>query len=71
MAKLGCVHCPHFGLRIGSYVGRIGSDAACLRDFPVFAGEGMQFESHLGHAFPLVRGGFAFNVLTKLVAASL
>ena len=30
----------------------------------VFARVGMRFESHLGHAFPLVRGVFAFNVLT-------
>jgi hypothetical protein len=36
-------------LRTGSYIGRIGSDFARLRDFPVIAGAGMQFESHLGH----------------------
>jgi len=57
--KLGCVHCAHFGLLIGAYVGRIGPDSACFREFPVFAGEGMQFESHLGHVFSLFRGLWA------------
>jgi hypothetical protein len=62
--NLGCAHCAHFASRTGSYKGRIGPDSTCFRDFPTFAGAGMQFESHLGHVFPLVRGGFAFNVLT-------
>jgi len=57
--KLGCVHCAHFGLLIGAYVGRIEPDSACFREFPVFAGEGMQFESHLGHVFSLFRGLWA------------
>ena len=43
----------------GSYVGRIGPDSACFRGSPVFAGEGMQFESHLGHVFSLFRGLWA------------
>ena len=58
-ANLRCVQSTLFGLRIGSYVGRIGRDSACLREFPVFAGAGMQFESHLGHVFSLFRGLWA------------
>jgi hypothetical protein len=27
LANWGCVHCPHFGLRIGSYAGRTGPDS--------------------------------------------
>jgi hypothetical protein len=34
----------------------MGSDSARFRGFPVFAGEGMQFESHLEHVFSLFRG---------------
>jgi hypothetical protein len=56
LANLGCVQSTHFGLRIGSYWGRIGPDSGCFRGSPVFAGEGMQFESHLGHVFSLLRG---------------
>jgi hypothetical protein len=48
--KRRCAQCAHLSPRTGSYRGRIGPDSACFRDFPVFAGEGMQFESHLGHA---------------------
>ena len=33
--------------------------AFVFREFPVFAGEGMQFESHLGHVFSLFRGLWA------------
>jgi hypothetical protein len=33
----------------------------------VFAGEGMQFESHLGHVFSLFRGLGAAEVCTKLL----
>ena len=54
--KSGCGHCPHFGLRTGSYIGRTGPDSACFRDFPVFVRAGMQSESHLGHVFSLFRG---------------
>ncbi|MDF9749561.1 hypothetical protein M2428_000998 [Arthrobacter sp. ES3-54] len=32
LANLACVHCPHFGLRIGSYVGRVGPESLCFRD---------------------------------------
>ena len=46
----GCAQCAHFGRRTGAYWGRIGPDSACFRGIPVFAGAGMQFESHLGHA---------------------
>jgi hypothetical protein len=69
-ANWGCVQSTHFGLRIGSYRCRTGPDSLCFRESPLFAGERMQFESHLGHAFPLVGGGFCFNVCTKLVVAS-
>ena len=58
-AKSACGQCPHFGLRIGSYMGRIGPDSACFRGRPVFARAGMQFESHLGHVFSLFRGLWA------------
>jgi hypothetical protein len=49
-AKTSCGQCPHFGLRIGSYRCRIGSDCVCLRGIPMIARARMQFESHLGHA---------------------
>ena len=42
-----------------SNVGRIGPDPAEFRMFPgspVITGEGMQFESHLGHVFSPFRG---------------
>ena len=58
-SKRGCVHCPHFGLRIGSNEARIGPDSACFRGSPLFAEPGMQFESHLGHVFSLLRGFLA------------
>jgi hypothetical protein len=48
--KRGCAQCAHFGLRLGAYIGRTGSDCRCFLEFPVFAGLGIQFESHLGHA---------------------
>ena len=48
--KERCAHCPHFWLRIGWYMGRIGSDSVCFREFPVFAGAGMRFEFHVGHS---------------------
>jgi len=54
--KFACVHCPHFGLRTGSYRARIGPDSACLQGSPVFARAGTRFESHLGHVFSLFRG---------------
>ncbi|MET4097137.1 hypothetical protein ABIB51_004093 [Arthrobacter sp. UYCu712] len=50
MGKRKCGHCPHFRLRIGSYIGRTGPYWGCLREFPVFSRAGMQFESHLGHS---------------------
>lgn len=40
----GCAHCAHSGLWTGSYRVRIGPDFACFREFPVFAGAGMQFD---------------------------
>jgi hypothetical protein len=64
-ANLRCVQSARFGLRIGSYVGRIGRDSACFREFPVFTREGMQFESHLGHSNPLVRGVFALTCVRR------
>ncbi len=57
----GCGHCPHFGLRIGSYWGRIGPDSACFRGSPVFARAGMQFESHLGHSVSAVQSPFCVS----------
>lgn len=33
--KLACGQCPHSGLRIGSYRGRIGPDSGCFRALPV------------------------------------
>lgn len=54
--KSVCGHCPRFGCRTGSYMGRIGPNSACFPEFPMIAGAGMQFESHLGHVFPQVRG---------------
>jgi hypothetical protein len=71
MANSGCVHCPHFGCRTGSYWGRIGPDSACFRGSPAFAGEGMQFESHLGHSIPPRQRGFCFNVCTSTRFGSL
>ena len=59
LAALGCVQSTQFRLRIGPYQSRIGPDSACFRGGPVFAGEGMQFESHLGHVFSLFRGLWA------------
>jgi hypothetical protein len=58
-ANWGCVQSTHFGLRTGSYWCRTGPYSACFRGSPVFAGEGMQFESHLGHVFSLFRGLWA------------
>jgi hypothetical protein len=55
-AKSACGQCPHFGLRIASYVGRIGPDSVCFRGSPGFAGPGMQFESHLGHSVSAGQG---------------
>lgn len=55
-AKSACGQCPHFGRRIGSYVGRIGPDSACFRGPPVFAGAGIPFESHLGHSVSAGQG---------------
>ena len=52
----GCGQCPHFGPRTGPYWGRIGPDSLCFAEFPMIAGAGMQFESHLGYALPHVRG---------------
>jgi hypothetical protein len=40
-------------------VGRTQPDSAYFRRFPLFPGEGMQFESHLGHVFSLFRGLWA------------
>ncbi len=34
LSNLACVHCAHFGRRIGSYVGRIGPESACFRGSP-------------------------------------
>ena len=48
--KRWCAQCAHFCRRIKSYWCRTGSDSACFRDFPVFAGAGSRFESHLGHS---------------------
>ena len=56
---LGGVYCEHtLWCRTGPYCLRTAPDSACFSGFPVFAGPGMRFESHLGHASPLVRGGF-------------
>jgi hypothetical protein len=44
------------------------SDCFGFRGFPVFSRRGMQFESHLGHANPLVRGGFCFKRVYKALA---
>ena len=54
--EMGCAQCAHFGLRIGPYIGRTGSDRVCFRGSGEFAGAGMRFESHLGHVFSLFRG---------------
>ena len=67
----GCAQCAHFCCRTGSYWGWIGPDSACFSGSPAFTRAGMQFESHLGHALPLVRGVFAFNVLTLTLRGSL
>lgn len=58
-AKRGCAHCAQPGLRIGWYWFRTGPDSVCFLEFSVFAGAGMQFESHLGHVFSLFRGWWA------------
>ena len=54
----GCGQCPHIWLRTGPYIGRIGPDSACFREFPVFARAGMRFESHLGHGVSAGQQGF-------------
>jgi hypothetical protein len=41
-----CALCAHPLLRIGSYIGRIGSGPKCFLEFPLFARAGMRFESH-------------------------
>ena len=56
LSERGCGQCPHFWLRTRSYIGRTGPDCLCFLEFPVFAGAGMRFESHLGHVFSLFRG---------------
>jgi hypothetical protein len=66
-ANLECAHCAHFRRRTWPYRGRIGPDSACFRGCPVFAGSGMQFESHLGHSGSPRQRGFCFNLCTKLV----
>ena len=65
---MGCVQSTQFRLRIGPYQSRIGPDSACFRGSPVFAGEGMQFESHLGHSITPRQRGFCFNVWTLTLA---
>ncbi|MDR6507630.1 hypothetical protein J2805_003337 [Arthrobacter oryzae] len=56
--KWGRAHCAHSGLRTGPYVGRIRPESACFREFPVFGGAGVRFESHLGHGIPPRQRGF-------------
>jgi hypothetical protein len=63
--KLECVQSAHFGHRTGSYIGRIGPDPVSCRGSPVFAGAGMQLESHLGHVFSLFRGLWAAECVYK------
>jgi hypothetical protein len=46
--ETGCAQCAHFGLRIGPYIGRTGSDCVCFRGSGEFAGAGMRFESDEG-----------------------
>jgi hypothetical protein len=50
---------------------RTGPDSARFRDFPVFAGEVMQLESHLGHSIPPRQRGFCFNLCTLTLAGFL
>jgi hypothetical protein len=69
--KKGCAQCAHLGPRIGSYSCRIGPDCICFLEFPAFAREGMQFESHLGHSIPPRQRGFCFNVWTLTLRGSL
>ena len=64
MRQNGCVQCAHYGLRIGSFINWTRSDWLCFRGGPVFAGEGMQFESHLGHSITPRQRGFCFDVCT-------
>jgi hypothetical protein len=59
-------HCPHCWLQTRRYWGWSGTDSACFRGLALLSTPRMQFESHLGHANPLVRGVFCFNVCTKL-----
>ena len=68
VAKEKCGQCPHFWIRIGSYIGRTGPDSVCFRDFPVFTRAGMRFESHLGHSVSAGQKYFRRLVLTKLDA---
>ena len=59
MAK-GSVYKVHtLGFGLGRTGGRTGPDSLCFGGSPVFAGERMQFESHLGHVFSLFRGLWA------------
>ena len=59
LANLGVYIVHILGFGSGRIWCRIGPDSACFRGSPVFAGEGMQFESHLGHVFSLFRGLWA------------
>ncbi len=54
-------HCPHFWLRTGSYIGRIGSDCGCFRGSAGFSRTGARFESHLGHSKSPRQRGFCFQ----------
>lgn len=50
--KRGCGRCQHFGLRTGAAHRPDRLGLAMFLDFPLIAGAGMRFESHLGHVFP-------------------
>ncbi|MDQ0213343.1 hypothetical protein J2S92_004047 [Arthrobacter bambusae] len=58
----GCAQCAHPGRRTRPYRCRTGSYPACFREFPVFAGVGSRFKSHLGHG--ISAGQRAFGPLT-------
>jgi hypothetical protein len=69
--KRGCAQCAHPGLRIRLYRYRTGPDWGGFRGSGGFSRAGARFESHLGHDVSPRQRRFCFDVLTKLVGASL
>ena len=50
--KRGCVQGTHFGLRIGPYLGRTGSESACIRETQCLRGRECSSSPTSGTCFP-------------------